>query len=150
MKKLTKNMSIGLVAFLLMAGTVYAAYLVLSHRMNTTVAEPITMTSGVEYTQAGDLPDVMYPNQTYDFSFCVHNANEDGNGTQKVGVLVKSSSNIERVSLTNFLGDVNFAWDTLLNFNLVKDSEQCIKGSVKTPSDMTPGSAWVNVDVTRE
>ena len=145
-----KSMSMGLVGLLLCVGTVYAAYLVLSHRMNTIVTEPITMTSGVEYTEAGDLPDVMYPNQTYDFSFCVHNADEAGNGIQKVGVLVKNSSNLERVSLTNLTETVDFSWNTLLNFNLLKGSKKCIKGSVKTPLDMTPGYAWVNVDVTRE
>ena len=144
MKKLTKSAIMVLVGLLLCAGTAYAAYSVLSNRMDTTVNEPITMTSG------GDLPETMYPNQTYDFSFCVHNANEYGNGTQKVGVLVEKSSNLERVSLTNFDESQSFAWDTLLRFDLVKDSEQCIKGSVKTPSDMTPGAAWVNVDITRQ
>ena len=150
MKKLTKSAIMVLVGLLLCAGTAYAAYSVLSNRMDTTVNEPITMTSGVEYGKSGDLPETMYPNQTYDFSFCVHNANEDGNGTQKVGVLVENSSNLERVSLTNFDESQSFAWDTLLRFDLVKGSKQCIKGSVKTPSDMTPGAAWVNVDITRQ
>jgi hypothetical protein len=150
MKKITKGMVVGFISMLLCVGTVYAAYLVLSHRMSATVTEPITITSGVEYGQAGDLTGTMYPNQTYDFSFCVKNANANGNGTQKVGVVVKNSDNLTRVSLSNFAGTENYAWNTLLRFDLVKDSEQCIKGSVKTPSDMTPGDAWVNVDVTRE
>jgi len=150
MKKTIKGMVIGLVSMLLCVGTIYAAYLVLNHRMNATVTEPITITSGVEYGQVGDLTETMYPNQTYDFSFCVKNANVNGNGTQKVGVVVKNSDNLTRVSLSNFAGTENYNWNTLLRFDLVKDSEQCIKGSVKTPSDMAPGSAWVNVDVTRE
>jgi hypothetical protein len=118
--------------------------------MTAVVTEPITLTSGVEYGQAGNLPAIVYPNQTYNFSFCVKNANVEGNGTQKVGVVVKNSDNLSRVSLTSFDGVTGFAWNTLLRFDLAKDSEQCIKGTVKTPSDISPGVASVTVDVTRE
>ena len=153
MKKTIKGLSIGLISFLLCVGTIYAAYLVLGHKMSTTVKEPITVTTGVEYGQAGNLPGTMYPNQTYNFSFCVKNADNvvaPGNGTQKLGVIVKNSTNLSRVSLTNFDGTIPFAWNTLFKFDLVQGTENCIKGTVKTPSDMTPGDAWVNIDVTRE
>ena len=143
MKKVTKSLVAGLVGLLLTAGTVYAAYMVWSHFTQTNVKEPISVTWEKE------LPIDAYPNQTYSFGACLHNGWADGNGDQKVGVKVTHSDNLE-AGILGSRDSKTIVWNTLNTFTLGNGVGDCVRGEVKTKSDMAPGSAWVNVDVTRE
>ena len=142
MKKITKGTILGLLLVVLSAGAVYAAYLLWNQSTNTTVIEPISVTWG--FNGHDKLPETTFPNQEYSFGFCIHNAATAGNGNQNIGFVVTNSNNLTRVNLS--LGD----WNTKNTLTLARDSEQCVEGTVKTPSDMVPGAAWVNIQVSRE
>jgi archaellum component FlaF (FlaF/FlaG flagellin family) len=136
MKKITKGMLVAFVSMIICVGAVYATYQVLNRESKTTVKEPIS------FTWEQQLPDDTYPNQTYDFRFCIHNVAAATNGTQLVGVEV--STNLQEGALS----DGN--WNTKNTFSLNMDSEKCIDGTVKVASDSGTGEGEVEVNVTRE
>jgi hypothetical protein len=144
MNKKVKGIILGITSSLLITGTTYAAYLVWSQATHTTVNEPIS----VDWDKK--LPDNTFPNQNYQFGIHIGNANVDGNGDQKIKMIVTKSGNLDAVKVCLNADCSTYGFGDTISLTVAKNTWTYVQGEVKTSSDITPGDAWVKVDVSRE